>query len=51
MPLSFIPPIEINGVKGVKLEKQDVKDEVGKWEHGVVGYIMGFNPAINQMKM
>lgn len=48
LALSYIPPVEVQGTKGVRLE--DIDEETGKWEHRVVGYVMGFNPTMNQMK-
>lgn len=37
LTMSYVPPAEVQGAKGVKLEKHDMDGEIGRWEHGVVG--------------
>lgn len=34
----------------MRYTEAEVEDELKKWEVGVVGYVMGVNPSLQQMR-
>lgn len=50
MQLNYVAFEVINGEQGVKYMMAEVEKDLHKWEFGVAGYGMGFNPTIYQMQ-
>lgn len=43
-PLSFIPSIDRDGKRIVKLNKEDLQSQANYWKTSLIGYIIGENP-------
>ncbi|KAK2970043.1 hypothetical protein RJ640_014983 [Escallonia rubra] len=50
MKLNFVPPANINGIKGVEYSVEEVESEVLQWENAIVTYVLGSKPPFHVMK-
>ena len=49
--LEFIPVPEINGVKFVKVNFEDIEEEVNYLQNVVICCVMGANPALQSLRV
>lgn len=49
-PLSFMPPIERDGQKVVKLSVEDLQSQVDYWANALIGYVIGDNPNVQSIE-
>ena len=48
--LEFVPPVEENGMKVVRVMNEDVQDEINRWKKALVVYVLGAKPPFMVMK-
>ncbi|XP_019246327.1 PREDICTED: uncharacterized protein LOC109225978 [Nicotiana attenuata] len=47
--IGVLPPIIKDGVKMVRLNQIEVKEQIQKWQASLIGYVLGGNPSFKDM--